>query len=58
MVLNLPKGLQHFMEDTGAEEGVVICRIEGEYPLSEKVKAEGLKEFLNKLKSPSIKSSK
>lgn len=42
----LTKGLQISMEDTGAEEGVVICRIEEGYPLSDKVRAVGLKEFL------------
>ncbi|TXE14710.1 ATP-binding protein [Algoriphagus aquimarinus] len=44
----LNKGLQISMEDTGAEEGVVICRIEEGYPLSEKVKAVGLREFLGR----------
>ncbi|SFU08889.1 hypothetical protein SAMN04489724_3851 [Algoriphagus locisalis] len=43
----LTKGLQISMEDTGAEEGIVICRIEGEYPLSEKVRAMGLGDFLS-----------
>lgn len=42
----LTKGLQISMEDTGAEEGFVICRIEEGYPLSERVKAVGLREFL------------
>ncbi|WP_425636613.1 ATP-binding protein [Algoriphagus yeomjeoni] len=42
----LTKGLQITMEDTGAENGVVICRIDDEYPLSEKVRAVGLREFL------------
>jgi uncharacterized protein len=42
----LSKGMQISMEDTGAEKGVIICRIEGGYPLSEKVKAMGLMEFL------------
>ncbi len=42
----LSKGMQISMEDTGAEKGVIICRIEGGYPLSEKVRAMGLKEFL------------
>ncbi len=42
----LSKGMQISMEDTGAEKGVIICRIEGGYPLSEKVKALGLREFL------------
>jgi len=36
------------MEDTGAEEGFVICRIEEGYPLSEKVSAMGLREFLGR----------
>jgi hypothetical protein len=36
------------MEDTEAEEGIVICRIEDVYPLSEKVSAVGLMEFLVK----------
>lgn len=42
----LTKGLQISMEDTEAEEGFVICRIEDGFPLSEKVKAVGLREFL------------
>lgn len=42
----LTKGLQITMEDTGAENGLVICRIEDGYPLSDKVRAVGLKEFL------------
>lgn len=42
----ITKGLEISMEDTEAEEGVVICRIEEGYPLSEKVKAVGLREFL------------
>ncbi|MHA7130636.1 ATP-binding protein [Algoriphagus namhaensis] len=44
----LTKGLQISMEDTGAENGLVICRIEEGYPLSEKVRAMGLREFLEK----------
>ena len=44
----LTKGLQITMEDTGAEEGIVICRIEKSYPLSDKVRAMGLPEFLGK----------
>lgn len=44
----LTKGLQISMEDTGAEEGVVICRIDQGFPLSGKVKAMGLREFLTK----------
>lgn len=42
----LTKGLQISMEDTGAERGVVICRIEEGFPLSDKVRAVGLLEFL------------
>lgn len=42
----LSKGMQISMGDTGAEKGVIICRIEGGYPLSEKVRAMGLTEFL------------
>ncbi len=42
----ITKGLQISMEDTDAEEGVVICRIDQGYPLSQKVKAMGLREFL------------
>lgn len=42
----ITKGLQISMEDTGAVKGYVICRIDQGYPLSEKVKAVGLKEFL------------
>jgi predicted AAA+ superfamily ATPase len=42
----LSKGMQISMEDTGAEKGVIICRISDSYPLSEKVKAVGLPEFL------------
>ncbi|MFN3996683.1 ATP-binding protein [Algoriphagus sp.] len=42
----LSKGMQISMGDTGAEKGVIICRIEGGYPLSEKVKAMGVTEFL------------
>jgi predicted AAA+ superfamily ATPase len=45
----LSKGMQISMEDTGAEKGMIICRIEGEYPLSEKVRAVGLQEFLRGL---------
>jgi uncharacterized protein len=45
----LSKGMQISMEDTGAEKGVIICRIEGGYPLSEKVRAVGLREFLGEL---------
>jgi predicted AAA+ superfamily ATPase len=45
----LSKGMQISMEDTGAEKGVIICRIEDGYPLSEKVRAIGLKEFLRGL---------
>lgn len=44
----LTKGLQITMEDTGAENGLVICRIEEGYPLSEKVMAVGLWEFLGR----------
>ncbi|WPR74999.1 ATP-binding protein [Algoriphagus sp. NG3] len=44
----LTKGLQISMEDTGAEEGVVICRIDQGFPLSGKVKAMGLREFLGR----------
>lgn len=43
----ITKGLQISMEDTGAEEGFVVCRIEEGFPLSDKVKALGLKEFLS-----------
>jgi predicted AAA+ superfamily ATPase len=42
----ITKGLQISMEDTDAEAGVVICRIDQGYPLSQKVKAMGLREFL------------
>ena len=42
----LSKGMQISMEDTGAEKGVIICRISDSYPLSEKVRAVGLPEFL------------
>lgn len=42
----ITKGLEISMEDTEAEEGVVICRIDQGYPLSQKVKAMGLREFL------------
>lgn len=42
----LSKGMQISMEDTAAEMGVIICRIEGSYPLSEKVRAVGFREFL------------
>ena len=42
----LNKGMQISMEDTGAEKGVIICRISDSYPLSEKVMAMGLREFL------------
>ncbi|REG87061.1 hypothetical protein C8N25_11140 [Algoriphagus antarcticus] len=44
----LTKGLQITMEDTGAEGGFVICRIDQGYPLSEKVRAVGLWEFLGR----------
>ncbi len=44
----LSKGMQISMEDTGAEEGFVVCRIDQGFPLSEKVKAMGLREFLDK----------
>ncbi|OOG70633.1 ATP-binding protein [Algoriphagus sp. A40] len=44
----LSKGMQISMEDTGAENGVIICRISDGYPLSEKVRAVGLKEFLGR----------
>jgi len=44
----ITKGLQISMEDTGAEEGYVICRIDVGYPLSQKVKAVGLREFLER----------
>ena len=44
----ITKGLQISMEDTEAEAGVVICRIDHGYPLSQKVKAIGLREFLKK----------
>lgn len=43
----LTKGLRISMEDTGAREGFVICRIEGQFPISENVLAIGLKEFLS-----------
>jgi hypothetical protein len=36
------------MEDAAAQGGIVICRIEEGYPISEKVKAIGLREFLRK----------
>lgn len=42
----LSKGMQISMEDTGAENGVIICRISDGYPLSEKVRTVGLPEFL------------
>lgn len=42
----LSKGMQISMEDIGAENGVIICRISDSYPLSEKVRAVGLREFL------------
>lgn len=42
----LSKGMQISMEDTGAEKGVIICRISDGYPLSEKVRAVGLMKFL------------
>ncbi|GAB2474482.1 ATP-binding protein [Algoriphagus taiwanensis] len=45
----LSKGMQISMEDTGAESGVIICRISDSYPLSEKVQAVGLREFLKQL---------
>ena len=45
----LSKGMQISMEDTGAEKGVIICRISDSYPLSEKVRAVGLKEFLGEI---------
>jgi hypothetical protein len=45
----LTKGLQISMEDTGAEKGFVICRIEEGYPLSEKVTAVGLRGFLERV---------
>jgi hypothetical protein len=45
----LTKGLQISMEDTRAEEGFVICRIEESYPLSDKVRAVGLREFLKRV---------
>lgn len=44
----LTKGLQISMEDTEAEAGFVVCRIEAGFSLSEKVKALGLREFLEK----------
>ncbi len=44
----LTKGLQISMEDTEAEQGIVICRIDQSYPLSDKVRAMGLQEFLGK----------
>ncbi|KPQ07046.1 MAG: ATPase with DUF4143 domain [Algoriphagus marincola HL-49] len=44
----LSKGMQISMEDTGAENGLIICRISDSYPLSEKVRAMGLREFLGK----------
>lgn len=45
----LGKGMQISMEDTGAEKGVIICRIADSYPLSEKVRAVGLREFLKEV---------
>jgi predicted AAA+ superfamily ATPase len=45
----LSKSMQISMEDTGAEQGFVICRIDQGYPLSEKVRAIGLSEFLEKM---------
>lgn len=45
----LTKGLQISMEDTGAVEGFVICRIEESYPLSDKVRAVGLWKFLERV---------
>lgn len=44
----LTKGVQISMEDTGAREGLVICRIEEGFPLSERVRAVGLRQFLSK----------
>lgn len=44
----LSKGMQISMEDTGAEEGFVVCRVDQGFPLSEKVKAVGLPEFLDR----------
>lgn len=45
----LSKGMQISMEDTGAEKGMIICRIAEGYPLSEKVRAVGLREFLKEV---------
>jgi predicted AAA+ superfamily ATPase len=42
----ITKGLQISMEDTGAESGVVICRVDQGFALSESVKAMSLREFL------------
>lgn len=42
----ITKGLQISMEDPGAESGVVICRIDQGFALSESVKAMSLREFL------------
>ena len=42
----LSKGMQISMDDTAAESGVIICRILDSFPLSEKVRAMGLREFL------------
>jgi predicted AAA+ superfamily ATPase len=42
----ITKGLQISMEDTGAESGVVICRVEHGFALSNSVKAMSLREFL------------
>ena len=41
--------LSIFMEDTRAGEGFVICRIEESYPLSDKERPVGLREFLKRV---------
>ncbi|MBN7802338.1 hypothetical protein J0A67_15800 [Algoriphagus aestuariicola] len=45
---HLSKGMQISMEDTGAEEGLVVCRVDQGFPLSEKVKVVSLREFLDR----------
>jgi len=45
----IPKGFKISMEDTKAKKGVIICRIENGYDLSENIKALNLQELIEHL---------
>jgi uncharacterized protein len=44
------KGFRISMQDTQAEKGVIICRIQDAYPMEERIEAMGLCRFIDKFK--------